>query len=422
MKVTIESFSPAGKIKAISSKSVAHRALICASFAKEATKILCEEVNDDILRTAGVLRALGAKIERRDKFFFVTPISSPNKNATLDCGESGSTLRFMLPIVCALGCGARFVMSGRLPSRPLSPLREELEAHGINFSEAGVSPLCVSGRIECGEYRIRGDVSSQFISGLMFALSLLEGKSTLIIEGALESLPYINLTLDTLADFDSLPEIVGDGFIVDGKGYFTSPSELCVEGDWSNAAFALCAGAMSRKSKVSVTSLDADSAQGDRSIIELLVKFGADVRRKDDCFTVKSSRLSGLDINAVNTPDLVPILAVLACAAEGRTRIYGAARLKLKESDRLESVTQMLRSLGADIEKTDDGLIINGTGRLCGGVVSSFSDHRIAMSAAVASVICDSPVTVLDAQAVDKSYPAFWEDIAALGAKLTIEK
>ncbi len=421
MKATITPFIPTGKIKAIASKSAAHRLLICAAFADKTTELVCEEINEDISATVRCLTALGAKITRKGTSFIVLPIRNIRQNATLDCGESGSTLRFLVPVVAALGCGADFAMSGRLPERPLSPLREELEAHGISFSEFGSNPLTVRGKIGAGEYRIRGDVSSQFISGLLFALSLTEGESRIKIDGKLESAPYVNMTIDALYEFDAEPEHIDDGFIINGKNRFTSPEALSVEGDWSSAAFPLCAGAINKGAKVSVFGLDPESTQGDRAIIETLVRFGADVRRKGDCFTVRGGTLFGINIDASDTPDLVPVIAVVAAAAEGRTVISGVARLKIKESDRLSSTTDMLSTLGADIEKTDDTLIINGGKALRGGEVSSFGDHRIAMSAAVASIICTDSVTVDSAEAVAKSYPDFWEDIAVLGAQVKKE-
>ena len=421
MKVKITPSLPTGKIKAIASKSAAHRLLICAAFADKSTELVCEEINEDISATVRCLNALGAKITRKGTSFIVLPVKNLRQNATLDCGESGSTMRFLVPVVAVLGCGADFAMSGRLPERPLSPLREELEAHGISFSAAGTNPLTLRGKIGAGEYSIRGDVSSQFISGLLFALSLVDGKSRIKIEGKLESAPYVNMTLDALYEFDAEPEQTESGFNVDGRKRLSSPEKLTVEGDWSNAAFALCAGAINKKAKVSVFALDPESTQGDRAIIETLVRFGADVRRKGDCFTVRGGELRGIELDASNIPDLVPVIAVVAAAAEGQTVIYGASRLKIKESDRLATVTQMLSSLGADIKMTDDGLIINGGKALSGGEVSSCGDHRIAMSAAVASTICTDTVTVNSAEAVAKSYPAFWEDFAALGIELTKE-
>ena len=419
MKVTVTSSILEGKIKAIASKSAAHRLLICAAFGNRSVEIICEEINDDISATVRCLSALGAKITRRGSSFIVLPIKAVNQNALLDCGESGSTLRFLLPIVSALGCNSTFSMSGRLPNRPLSPLSDELEAHGVTFSKKSPEQLSVSGKISAGEYHIRGDVSSQFISGLLFALSIIEGESILSVEGKMESEPYVNMTLDALYEFDAEPLRNDNTFIITGKQKFNSPEKVSVEGDWSNAAFALCAGAIRKKSRVSVWGLDPESSQGDRNIIETLVRFGADIRRKGDCFTVRAEKLYGIKIDATNIPDLVPVLAVVATAAEGKTVINGAARLKIKESDRLSTITNVLSKLGADITQTEDGLIINGGYPLLGGEVSSYNDHRIAMSAAVASLLCSSPVTITSAEATSKSYPTFWEDMSILGFSIT---
>ncbi len=421
MKVTITPSIPSGKIKAIASKSSAHRQLICAAFSDRSTEILCEETNADIDATVRCLVSLGAKITRKGASFIVLPIRTPNQNALCDCGESGSTLRFLIPVVSALGCGATFKMSGRLPQRPLSPLREELEAHGITFIKDG-SLLTVSGKISAGEYTVRGDVSSQFITGLLLALSITEGESRLTVEGKIESLPYINMTLDALYDFSAEPERDEDGvFLIHGKKKLSSPEKLSTEGDWSNAAFALAAGAISGGAKVSLFNLDPESAQGDKAMIELLVRFGADVRRKGDCFSVRSGELYGIDIDASNIPDLVPILSVVAAAANGETRIYGAERLRIKESDRLATTSEMLSALGADVTEAQNGLIIRGGKQLSGGTVFSHNDHRIAMSASIAALICASPVTIEGAEAVAKSYPAFFDDLASLGVTLSKE-
>ena len=410
MNVTITPSTPTGKIKAIASKSSAHRLLICAALADKATEIVCEELNADIEATVRCLSALGAKITRQGTSFTVLPIKTPKQNADLNCGESGSTLRFLIPVVAALGC-----------ERPLSPLREELEAHGIVFSGVGTGAMSISGKLSAGEYKIRGDVSSQFISGLLFALSVVEGESKIIIEGKTESAGYINMTLDALYEFSAEPEKCDFGYLIHGRKRLASPQKISTEGDWSNSAFALSAGAIVKKAKTNVFGLDPESSQGDRAIVELLVRFGADVRRKGDCFSVRSGELYGIDIDASQIPDLVPILAVVATAAEGETRIYGAERLRLKESDRLETTTKMLTTLGADVTEAQNGLIIKGGKRLVGGTVSSFNDHRIAMSAAIAALICDSAVTITEAEAVAKSYPTFWDDLAALGVNLSKE-
>lgn len=411
---------PTGSVKAIASKSVAHRLLICAAFANKKTLIRCDETNRDIEATAACLSALGAVIERKAPFYEVTPVcpSQVTKNAVLPCGESGSTLRFLLPIVAALGADASFAMEGRLPMRPLSPLREELEAHGIRLSAEGTNPLCVEGKLSGTDFSVAGNVSSQFISGMLFALSLLPYDAKLMVTHKIESAPYIDITVDALSLFGAAPEKHENSYSVTAKQRFLSPESIDVEGDWSNAAFPLCLGVIG-KGTVTVNGLNTASSQGDMKIIELIKLFGGKIAHASEGYIAESSTLCGIDIDASQIPDLVPVLATLASVAKGQTKIYGAERLRLKESDRLESVCAMLSSLGADIRVTDDGLIINGKQQLSGGKVSSYNDHRIAMSAAVAAAVCSDAVIIEGAECVSKSYPRFWQDMSSLNVKLS---
>ncbi len=402
------------KIKAISSKSEAHRLLICSALAGGQTSIVCSDTNEDITATVNCLNSLGASIVREENnsgemIYTVSPITEPPKYASLDCGESGSTLRFLLPVVAALGVECDIYMHGRLPERPLSPLYELLTENGVSLSPQGSNPLHVSGKLKSGDYSIAGNISSQFISGLLFALPFTDGDSTLTMTGKLESTPYITMTEQALELFSAEIKNVGNVFYISQKQRLTTPKEVIVGGDWSNAAFFLCAGAISSQ-RVTVEGLDLNSAQGDREIINILKRMGAAISRSGNCITVSRADLFGIEIDASQIPDLVPIISVVASVAMGKTRIYNASRLRLKESDRIQSVCQMLSSLGADITETDDGMIIHGKNKLVGGRVNSFNDHRIAMSAAVASLVCKNPVTVEGIEAVNKSYPAFLSD------------
>lgn len=418
MNITVSPSVPSGSIKAIASKSVAHRALICAAFADAPTKIKCEQTNKDIEATARCLSALGAKIEYSKPYFTVSPVKELNENAELYCGESGSTLRFMLPVVSALGAKASFIMEGRLPERPLSPLYEELCAKGAILSEQGKNPLVCGGKLSATEFSIRGDVSSQFISGLLFASVLMGGGIKINIIGKTESSAYIDMTLDALSLFEVKIRQLEGGFEIPQDCKLTSPRTLSVEGDWSNAAFPLCMGAIG--GNISVTGLNPNSHQGDRRIVDVLRGFGADIKYSDGAYTASSkNKLCGIEIDASEIPDLVPVLAVVASVANGRTKIYGAARLRIKESDRLAAITKTLSALSASIQETEGGLIIDGKPSLVGGEIDSFNDHRIAMSAAVASVVCKGKVKVNGAQCVAKSYPDFWSDIEALGVKIS---
>ena len=423
MNTTITPFVPSGCVAAISSKSAAHRILICAAFAENETVIRCDKTNKDIEATASCLCALGAKITYTPPFFHVVPIKDPVTDAVLDCNESGSTLRFLLPIIPAIGVNASFDLSGRLPERPLSPLYEELTAHGVRLSPQGSNPLTSEGSLSGDEYRIRGDISSQFISGLLFALTFSGKGGRLVIEGKMESAPYVDMTVDALKLFGAEPEKTDYGYRISADARLLSPEGiLTVEGDWSNAAFPLCMGAIG-KGSVTVSGLDPNSHQGDRAVVDILRRFGADVTSCENSVTVKGGNsLYGINIDATQIPDLVPVLATVASVAEGQTFIGGAARLRLKESDRLDTVCQMLTALGANIEQTDDGLIITGKRNLDGGCVQSFNDHRIAMSAAVAAVACISHVCVLESECTSKSYPDFWADMKnGLGLKCLTE-
>ncbi len=422
----------AGVVRAPSSKSEAHRHLIVAALAylygagDQPRRVRCTDLNEDIEATVRCLCALGAEIERQGEDFWVTPISRMPASAELDCGESGSTLRFLLPVVCALGAvrsaPADFSVSllghGRLPERPLSPLYEELVAHGARLSPMGSNPLVVQGKLQSGNFAIDGGVSSQFISGLLFALPLLAEDSRLSVSGKIESAPYIGMTLDALASMDA---VHGDLPVFSIRGTETdtdhrthrSPKESVqtVGGDWSSAAFFLTAGVLCPEGHaIAIDGLDPHTRQGDAAIVTLLRRMGGRIETDAQGHVVAyASRLHGCEINAEQMPDLVPILAVAASVAEGETRITGASRLRLKESDRLATVTAMLTALGGDVTETADGLLIRGVPSLHGGVVDAAGDHRIAMSAAIAATRCRGDVTIRGAEAVAKSYPAFWD-------------
>ncbi len=404
-----------GSIPAIASKSCAHRLLICAALSDTPSDIRCITISDDILATARCLRALGAVIERSERGFAITPIDRSNIPAhpVLDVGESGSTLRFLLSVVSALGADCEIVQHGRLPERPLSPLCEELTAHGVTLSEAGSNPLHICGQLTGNHFTLPANVSSQFLSGILLALPLLGG-GTLTMTEHIESGAYLDLTVDAMRTCGVSVERSGMVFTVSGS-YHAQPV-MFVEGDWSNGAFWLCAGAIG-PAPVTVTNLNPNSSQGDRATLDILRQFGADVQIGGNDITVRPSPLHGCEIDASGIPDLVPILSCVACAAEGETRIFGAGRLRIKESDRLAATADVLGTLGADITETEDGLIIRGGKPLHGGTVDSWNDHRIAMTAAVASLLSRSAVTITNAQAVRKSYPAFFVDFATLGGE-----
>ncbi len=417
MNTTLHSPKLSGTIDAIPSKSHAHRLFIAAAFADKPTVIRCRAVNKDICATIDCLNALGADIrESSDGVYEVQPIAEDitGKPVTLDVGESGSTLRFMIPVALAAGADSAFVCHGRLPERPLSPLYEQLVQHGAKLSAKGTNPFLASGKISGGAYELDGGVSSQFVTGLLLALPLTGEDASITLTGKIESRPYIDITLKTLRDFGVRVTESDSTFTVPAQNY-TSPGEAEVEGDWSNAAFFLVAGAFSDKG-ITVGRVNMDSPQGDRAIVKILSDFGADVTVGEHEVTVKRAKLTAPEtpVDASDIPDLIPIVSVLAAVSEGTTVIQNCGRLRLKESDRLVTIRDTLNALGADVKIDGDSLVINGMKRLSGGTVSSCNDHRIAMAAAIAATVSTGDVTIVQSEAVAKSYPMFFEDMNSL--------
>ena len=382
MDITIRPRLLRGEIEVIPSKSQAHRLLICAAFADRPTQLHCPDTNRDIEATVDCLKALGAKIQRTDSGYTVLPIESIPEKAVLNCCESGSTLRFFLPIVGALGVDATFLMEGRLPSRPLSPLWEEMERMGCTLSHPTANTIHCTGKLFPGEYRIDGGVSSQFITGLLFAHALMDG-CTLTITGNLESKPYVDMTQAALALFDA--------------PHFHSPGYIRVEGDWSNGSFWVAAQTLG--SHITITGLAQDSNQGDRVVVDIL----------------QMIEQGNPTISARDIPDLVPILAVAATARHGAT-FTDIRRLRLKESDRVASTITMLKALGGNADADENTLTVYPSA-LTGGTVDACNDHRIAMAAAIAATVCNHEVTILGAECVEKSYPKFWNEYSRLGGK-----
>ncbi len=407
-----------GKIKAISSKSDAHRLLICAALSENETKIHCNVMSKDIAATVNCLKSMGAEIVVDDEVITVIPRNF-NKTANLDCGESGSTLRFLMPVISALGIDATINGHGRLPYRPISPLKEEMEKKGVVFHTDNKFPLHLSGRLQSGEYEIVGNISSQFITGLLFALPLLNGDSEIRLIPPVESKSYLDITISALRKFGIKIEEKENLYIIKGNQKYASPKELWVDGDWSNSSFFLCAGALNENG-VTVTGLNINSPQGDKRILNVLESMGANVQIKGDEITVKKKELKGIVVDASDIPDAVPIISVVAVMCEGETRIINAGRLRIKESDRIKSVVEMLSSVGAKVKETDEGMIIQGGKSLSGGIVEGYNDHRIVMSASILSSHCESSVTITDAEAVEKSYPDFFADFNKMGGNANV--
>ena len=413
MNKTILPGARTGEVHIPASKSQAHRMLLCAAMGENEVTLRCRGLSKDILATVACLKALGASVDAEGEVLHLRPVSAPPPGlCLLPCGESGSTLRFLLPLVGALGASAVFEREGRLPERPIEPLGRELCRNGMDIRSDGARLSC-SGQLRPGAFSLPGNISSQYISALLMTLPLLEGESTLRIEGALESAAYVAMTEEVLRLGGVRTEKTGYGYRIPGGQRCRFAPELSVEGDYSNAAFFLCAGALSERG-IRVTGLDPQSRQGDRAIVPLLEKMGAQVASDGSSVTVKCAALHGITIDASPIPDLIPVLSVVAAAASGETRVIHAQRLRLKESDRLHSTTQMLRALGAEAEELPDGLVIRGGRTLAGGTVDACGDHRIAMSAAVAGGICRGAVTICGSECVQKSYPDFWTDFQQL--------
>ena len=395
----IEPGARRGEVRAPASKSQAHRYLICAALTEHPVRVENAGESQDTRATRECLSAL---------------LSAGGGTRRLDCGESGTTLRFLLPLAGVLGADAEFVLRGRLHERPIEPLARELCAHGMRI-ERQENMLRCSGALRPGAFTLPGDVSSQFISGLLMALPMLSGDSTLNITGQLQSAPYVAMTLEALKlSGISVIEIDG-GYHIPGGQSYDAPEVMTVEGDWSNAAPFLCMGALSH-SGIAVTGLNPKSVQGDKAIVQILRELGAVVEVHGERVSVRRGTLHGATIDAAMIPDIIPALAALAATADGETMIINAGRLRLKESDRLGGTARLLCALGADACIDGDSLIIRGRPELAGGTAETGSDHRMAMAVAVAACTCRGAITVTDPGCVSKSYPGFWDDLSSLEA------
>lgn len=416
--------SLSGQVAAPISKSELHRLLLAAALSSGSTLISHCTVSEDILATARILQAAGAFVEFREDNIFVKGIFSSDLQqnfsspVSCDCSESGSTLRFLIPVFSALGIPAVFSGKGRLAQRPMQPLLDELSAHGAAFSlpwDGLFLPLGISQKLQGGVFSFSGNISSQYITGLLFALPLLRCDSKIILTSPLESKGYVDMSIDTLSKFGIRINPIQNGWEIPGNQQYRTPGHIIARGDWSNAAFWICAGALCPGSQITVTGTDPHSFQGDKAVCDVLKQMGAKLTITETGVTVQHSQLSGTVIDASQIPDIIPILSVAAAGARGETKIIHASRLRIKESDRLHAMYDCLSKIGAEVTELEDGLIIRGKPSLTGGRVSSFGDHRIAMSMAVASLVCKQPVEIEQPLCVSKSYPDFYRAFQSLG-------
>lgn len=413
-----------GEIKIPPSKSMSHRAIICASLAEGESLIENIILSDDIIATSEAMKSFGIEIKRSevDEYGICSLYIKRREklellNNEIDCKESGSTLRFLIPMAGLLEERVTYTGRGKLVERPLDTYYEIFKEQGISYeNDNGNLPLSIEGKLKPGNFRIKGNISSQFISGLLFVLPLLEGDSKIIITTDLESKGYVDLTLDMLKRFSI--EIENNNyqeFSIKGNQKYKA-NDYEVEGDFSQAAFFIVAGIIGEEMKCK--GLNMNSLQGDKAILDIVKKMGADLFIKEDFVKSKKSSTKGITIDVSQCPDLVPILTVLGALSEGTTKIVNAERLRIKESDRLKAISTELNKLGADVKELEAGLEIKGKEYLRGGVVNSWNDHRIAMALAIASIKCKEAVIIENSKAVEKSYPNFWEDFEKIGGIL----
>lgn len=417
-EVTIYPGSLAGEVCIPPSKSMSHRAVICAGLSEGISTINNIGISQDIEATIAAMRSLGVTAEKAASSLRIKGNAAPElKNSRIDCHESGSTLRFIIPIAALTGKPAAFYGEGRLAERSLEPYFNIFDKQGIKYeTKGGKLPLHINGRLAPGVFNIPGNISSQFISGLLFALPLLEGDSRIEVTTELESKPYIDLTLKALHDFSIQIENNGyRAFNIKGNQKYKAV-DYTVPGDFSQAAFWLAAGTLG--SDVVCKGLDMGSLQGDKAVVDIIGEMGGIIAAAAGTVKALPADTKGTVIDASQCPDLVPILTVLGALSYGRTEIVNAQRLRLKESDRLEAISSELGKLGACIKERQDGLVIDGRRRLQGGRVDSWNDHRIAMALAVAATRCEEPVTINNASCVKKSYPDFWDHYKALGGRI----
>ncbi|MBR6705786.1 MAG: 3-phosphoshikimate 1-carboxyvinyltransferase [Clostridia bacterium] len=436
MRARLKPFRARGTVDAPVSKSAAHRLLILAALCPEKCRVYLSRgtdpeksdpsrclsagedrnkidgVSDDIRATLSCLSALGCDWTVENGVCTLPPIAKRAGTPVLDCGESGSTLRFLLPVALGLG-GAEMTGRGRLPLRPMDDLLDALEKEGAVFSARRL-PFKAEGRFGGGEFLLPGNVSSQYLTGLLLASPLAEKDTLIRLKSPLESAAYVDMTLDALELFGIRFVRGADFFLVPGSQRLKAPEGgVRVEGDWSGAAFPLCLGALG--GDVTVRGLKADSRQGDRAILRILSDMGAVTETDGDRARAARGGLHGTNVDVSGIPDMVPALAAVMMHARGESRLFNAARLRLKESDRLKTVCTMVNALGGDAAIRDDSLIIRGRETVPGGRADGAADHRIVMAAAVAASACAGESSVSDPGALNKSYPAFPDDIRRLG-------
>jgi len=404
-----------GSIELPPSKSYSHRAIICAGLTDGKSEIINISYSEDVKTTINAMRLMGAEIKEHSDKLEISGVSVvDDKKRRIDCSESGSTLRFFIPIALLQNRETVFTGKNSLKTRPINTYLEIMDKQGIWYNRINRElPISIKGKLRAGKFVVDGNVSSQFITGLLFVLPLLNGNSKIVVKAGLESKKYVDMTIELLKRFEII--IVNNNyreFYVEGNQKYRA-CDYEIEGDFSQAAFWLAAGVLG--GKVSIEGVNLDTLQGDKIIVDIIKKMGGNVIEKGSTLHIVESKLNGVTIDVSECPDLVPILAVLGALSGGTTKIINAKRLRFKESDRLKAISTELNKIGADIKENIDGLIIRGKEKLKGGEVNTWGDHRIAMALSIASIKCESAVIINNPNVVKKSYPNFFEDFKKLG-------
>lgn len=413
--ITFKGGSVRGKVTPPSSKSFTHRAIILSALAGGKSKVYNPLISFDTEATMEAMRSMGADIHVEGGTIHISSNGLHAPDRTIDVRNSGTTLRLMTGVVSTFDAETILTGDESIQKRPMGPLLDALSSKGVVCSSKdGKPPVSVKGPLSGGDIGIEGSMSSQFVSSLMISAPLAHSPMDIRVKGELVSKPYADITLSMMRAFGAKVEETGYGYHVDNEPY--RPRDYTVPSDYSSAAFPLVAGALG--GEVTVCNMDPESKQGDRKIADILEMCGMEITRDGDRITCRrTGRPKAVDVDMSDIPDLFPIVSVLLSTADGESRLYGAPHLRFKESDRIQLTTDMISALGGDITGTDDGCIIRGVERLKGGRIVHDGDHRMMMSAAVASLICDDPVIMEDDACWNVSYPGFVEEICSLGMR-----
>ena len=408
-----------GEVCTPPSKAYTHRMLIAALLSDGVTKISDPLISNDTEATLQAVKAFGAKVKIQENCWAIEGAISPKTPENpIDCGESGATLRFMIPVAALTPESSVFTFGTSLERRPIMPLLQSLKKLGVKSSFQRNGVKVQGGGISGGKTTIRGDISSQFISGLLFACPKAEKNTEITLTTPLESKNYVQMTEEVLNKHGVKVRISKDFRRIDIPSNQTyNPYRHEVPGDFSSAAFLLAAAAVT-SSKVSVKNLDYHTKQGDKAILDILKKMGSKVETHDKSVEIEGKLLTPIDIDVKDIPDLVPVCAVLACYSNGVSKIYNAERLRYKESDRLSSLCAELEKMGAEITMNKDSLKIKGPCAMNGTLIDPHNDHRIAMVCAVAALGAKGETKIQNSECVKKSYPMFFEDLRSLGAEV----